>query len=43
MTDYKPRSPKFPIIVRNVVTGKLFKFDVDRIKRYLKAMGEDLR
>jgi hypothetical protein len=43
MTDYKPRSPKFPIIARNVVTGKLFKFDVERIKIYLKAMGEDLR
>jgi len=43
MTDYKPRSPKFPIIAKNAVNGKLYKFNVDRIKRYLKAMGEDLR
>ena len=43
MTDYKPRSPKFPIIAKDVVNGKLYKFNADRIKRYLKAMEEDLR
>jgi len=35
----KPRSRKYPIIARNVRTGKEYKFDVSAIKRYLAPVA----
>jgi hypothetical protein len=36
MFDYKPRSPRFPVIAKNLRTGKSYKFPVTTIQMFLK-------
>jgi hypothetical protein len=36
MFDYTPRSPRFPVIAKNLRTGKSYKFPVTTIQMFLK-------
>lgn len=36
MVDYKPKSPKYPLICKNLRTGTEYKFSVGQVQVYLK-------